>query len=123
MRLLGEAKVSEEKTAVACRGEIIIGDEVDVIVRQVNEARPACRLIIVDLSRITELRSSDLGQLWLRYMKARALGWRLMFVNLSPQLQALLESHSIENAFEIFPDEEAALRSAVNKGMRVVGAA
>jgi anti-anti-sigma regulatory factor len=123
MRLVGEVSVFEERIVVSCQGDIIFGDEVDTIVRQVIDAHPAPRLIVVDLSRITELRSSDLGQLWLRYMKARALGWRLMFVNLSPQLHALLESHSIEDAFEIFPDEETAIRASAHKGMHVIGAA
>ena len=123
MRLSGEVSVLGERVVVSCRGQIIFGDEIDDLVRRVHEAGPTGRLIIVDLSSITELRSSDLGQLWLRYMKARALGWRLMFVNLTPQLMGLLESHSIENAFEIFPDEATALKAAAHGGMRIVGAA
>lgn len=123
MRLSGNVSVNEERVVVSCRGQIIFGDEIDHIVHQVSDANPATRLIVVDLSDITELRSSDLGQLWLRYMKARALGWRLLFVSLSPKLMSLLESHSIENAFEIFPDEATALQSALGGGMRVAGAA
>jgi hypothetical protein len=48
-------------------------------------------------------------------MKARALGWRIAFVSLPPDLVSLLESLSIEHAFEIHSDEMSAVQAFLNR--------
>ncbi len=113
MRLSGDISVFSHAVVVRCRGRIIFGDEVDEIARQVMNLNPTSRQVIVILSEVTDLCSGDLGTLWLAYMKARALGWHITFAALSWQLKALVSKHSIDSAFEIFPDEHSALQATM----------
>ena len=109
MRLSGDVTFGDRHVMARCKGKIIFGDEVDQIVRMVARGEPRTRFVVVDVANVVGLSGGDLGGLWLRYMKARALGWRIAFVRLAPELSTLLSDLSIEHAFEIYPDESSAL--------------
>jgi hypothetical protein len=113
MRLSADVTISGGTVTLRCKGQILYGDEVDRIAEEVRKTNPASHRVIVDLSGVEELRSGDLGMLWLKYMEALGHGWRIAFVNLPAHIDALLKQHSVDEAFEIYLDEGQALRAGL----------
>ena len=117
MRLRAEVSSSYGNIVLRCSGKIIYGSEVDEIAQEVLKLKPVSRRVIIDLREVAELRSGDLGMLWLRYMEARAHGWQLAFVNLPPVIRELLERHCVDEAFEIYDTPQQAMsRDALVQG-------
>lgn len=106
---------------VRCRGKIYFGNEVSDIGKRVKEADPGHQRVIVDVSELDELRTGDLGMLWLRYMEARARGWRIAFVKLPIGLQAMLQLHSVGDAFEVYRTETDAVAALQSNRTGIVG--
>ncbi len=105
MQLSGEISATPTQVVVRCRGQIIFGNELEELVRRVKATNPCSRQVVIDLANIGEIRSSDLGTMWLRYMEGCALGWRFTFINLPDHVKALLAKHSIAEAFDIREEE------------------
>jgi hypothetical protein len=92
--------MTDSYIVVRCRGRIVFGNEVDEIAQRVRALDPSKHCVIVDLSMLDELRSGNLGLLWLKYVEAKAAGWRIAFVHLPEGLIGLLSRHSVSDAFE-----------------------
>ena len=122
MRLQAEVAVIGDVVVVRCRGRIIFGDEVSEIAKKVVATNPSTRFVIIDLSNVNELRKGDLGELWLGYMRARALGWRVVLADLSKELRDLMVTHAIESAFEVYTDEVSAMQVVVARGEAITAA-
>ena len=63
------------------------------------------------LGEVEGLRRGDLGDLWLRYMWARAAGWNIKFCNLGADVKMLIHRAGIEHVFDIYEDEVQAVAS------------
>ena len=97
---------------VYCRGQIIFGDEVEELSKEIiSQIHSTDRQLVLHLGGIEGLRRGDLGSLWLLYMAARASQWTIKFCNLSVDLRTLLRSTGIEHVFDIYDGEEQAVAS------------
>ena len=111
MPLSAEFSHQQPCMVVKCRGTLMEDKEVNDVLPSHLIAEEEHRLAVVDLRDLQALDSSCLGTLWLRYMKARAEGWRVCFVNLPDSVRSLLELHCLEDTFECHSSIEAAVRA------------
>lgn len=111
MPLLAEFSHRQLCLVVKCSGILMADTEIDQVLASQLIANHEHRLAVVDLCALQALDESCLGTLWLRYMKARAEGWRVVLVNLPEFVVSLLELHSLEDAFECYSHLDAAVRA------------
>ena len=111
MSLLTEVSHHQLCVIVKCSGTLTTDLEIDNVVESSAIDGHKYRLAVVDLRDLQGVDVTCLGTLWLRYMKARAEGWRVCFVNLPDSVRSLLELHSLDDAFEIHSSLERAVRA------------
>jgi len=94
------------------KGRLVLGPE-DVALRQRLQAlRDAGKLsVALNLKNVTDMDTSALGTLIYSSMKFREAGGRLVLLNLSPSHTELSNTVRLNTAFDIYPDEVAALNS------------
>jgi len=94
---------------VYIRGKILFGNEVETISRQVSAISSSSRSVVLELSSLADLRSGDLGSLWLQYMQAHTAGWRIKVCALPRSIGQLMAAAKIDSVFEIYPSEAEAI--------------
>jgi anti-sigma B factor antagonist len=67
--------------------------------------------IVLDLSDVTRIDSAGLGMLVSKYLSARKNGGTIKLLNLTQHSDHLMDITRLASIFEIFDEEEAALRS------------
>jgi anti-anti-sigma regulatory factor len=81
------------------------------VARNVMVLHPSPTLVLIDLSEIESIQNAHVGLLWLRYMEAHALGWKLAFVRTPDHLQELIRHCGLEESLPTFGSETHAIRS------------
>lgn len=90
-------------------GSITIGDTDSAIHHQVRRALDDhCKIIIIDLEKVTYMDSSGVGELAASYTSARNKGARLGLVKLQPKIRKLLQIMCFLDLFQIFDSIEDA---------------
>ncbi len=86
-------------------GDIILRNHVDGLVAQgrVN--------VVLDLTDVTRMDSAGIGMLVGKYMTVKNRGGTLRLLHLTDRTSRLLHVTRLETVFDIFEDEDAALKS------------
>lgn len=100
----------EGVTIIAPKGKITIG-EGDVAVRKaVGEALEAgAKSILVELSEVTTIDSSGIGELVSAYTTVTNKGKQLALLNLPRKVEDLLQITQLHTVFNIHDDEDEAI--------------
>src|SRR5262245_15736777 len=73
--------------------------------------------ILLDLKDVTRIDSAGIGMLVSKYLTARKSGGTIKLLHLTEHSDHLMDITRLTTVFEIFDDEEAALRSFQQSGM------
>jgi anti-sigma B factor antagonist len=112
MNLTATPRMVGDVIVAHCQGQIIYGDEVEELSKKISsQVHSRDRQLVLHLGGLEELRRGDLGTLWLCYMAALAVGWRIRFCNLTEDLRNLLQTTGLAGVFEIYDSEEQAVAS------------
>lgn len=99
-------------TIVEPRGKLTIGVG-DVALRDaVQQALDSgARHLLVDMSQVTTMDSSSVGELVSAFTTATNRGCRLKLLNLPPKVTDILQITQLITVFEVYDDEDEAVRS------------
>ena len=95
------------------KGDLLISTIEEVALHQRVKAGLAAgsRNLLVNLAEVGFMDSSGFGELLSSFISARKVGARLKLEKLGSQVRLLFEITGLPGVFEIFADEEAAVRS------------
>lgn len=107
-----DARHEQGVTILSPKGKITIGVG-DVALRQaVHEALDAAaKNILLDLSGVTTIDSSGIGELVSAYTTVANRGGKLKLLNLPPKVNDILQITQLISVFETFDTEQEALAS------------
>jgi anti-sigma B factor antagonist len=97
LRLSGRLELEE--------GDLIFRDYVNKLVAEDRVK------IVLDLKDVTRIDSAGIGMLVSKYLSARKNGGTIKLLRLTRHSDHLMDITRLASVFEIFDDEEAALRS------------
>ena len=94
------------------QGAITLGEDTrrlrELIQQTLEEGK---RNIVFNMADVPYMDSSGLGELIAAYTTAKNRGGKLKLMKLSPRVQDLVTLTKVHRVFEVFPDEESAVRS------------
>lgn len=97
---------------VHLQGAITLGEDTrrlrELIHKTLDEGK---RKIVFNMADVPYMDSSGLGELIAAHMTAKNRGGRLKLMKLSPRVKDLVQLTKVHRVFEVFPDEESAVRS------------
>ena len=97
---------------VHLQGPITLGEDTrrlrDLIHQTLDEGK---RKIVFNMADVPYLDSSGLGELIAAHLTAKTRGGRLKLMKLSPRVQDLVTLTKVHRVFEVFSDEESAVKS------------
>ncbi len=107
-----EVKHREGVTIIAPKGKITIGVG-DIALREaVHQALEAgAANILVELSQVTTIDSSGIGELVSAYTTVTNRGKKLALLNLPPKVADLLQITQLITVFDIYDDEDEAIKA------------
>ena len=82
-----------------CRGRIT-AETSGLLKTEVKKWVPRCRLVVVDLSKVTYIDSSGLGTLLATYISAKSAGCNLQLINFTQRIKDLLHLTRLAAVFE-----------------------
>lgn len=93
-------------------GEIKLGKGTGLVRQLIDDVLALGRKdLILNLGEVTYMDSSGLGELVAAHQRFTRAGGRLKLAKLSRGSQQLMQSTQLYLVFDIFPDEDAAVRS------------
>src|SRR5215472_10066543 len=99
-------------TLVEAAGRITLGDSVTQLRDQIRELLDEGRVkILLNLANVTYIDSSGIGELVTAYSRVKRQGGTLKLLKLTQRIRDLLQITKLSTVFEVFEDEEKALRS------------
>jgi anti-sigma B factor antagonist len=99
-------------TIVDFNGAIMIGESSVLFRKTIDELVGTGRTrILLNFRRVTAVDSAGVGELVATYALMRAKDLKLKLLSPSPKVHDLLTLTKLSNLFEVFSDEELALRS------------
>ena len=94
------------------QGSITLGDETRKLRQLIHDALDAGKMkILLNMSEVHYIDSSGLGELIAAHTTARHRGGRLKLMKLTPRVQDLVQLTKVHRVFEVFPDEDSAVKS------------
>jgi len=97
LRLIGRLELEE--------GDLTLRDHVDTLV---GEGRVK---LVLDMKDVTRLDSAGIGMLVSKFITARKRGGTIKLLHLTTRSDHLMEITKLSTIFEIFDDEDEAVRS------------
>lgn len=105
-----------EVTLVEAAGRITLGESVALLRDQIQELTVAGRKkILLKLADVTYIDSSGIGELVSAYNTVKREGGTLKLLKLTQRVSDLMQITKLSTVFEIFEDEDKALRSFSDK--------
>ena len=102
----------EGVTIIAPKGKITIGEGDVMLRRAVGEALEAgAKSILVDLSEVTTIDSSGIGELVSAYTTVTNKGKQLALLNLPRKVEDLLQITQLHTVFNIHDSEDEAIQA------------
>lgn len=99
-------------SVVHLQGPITLGDDTrrlrDLIHKTLDEGK---RKIVLNMADVPYMDSSGLGELIAAHTTAKNRGGSLKLMKLSPRVQDLVQLTKVHRVFEVYPDEDSAVRS------------
>jgi len=111
VRLMADIKTYSDHVVVRCKGRLLAEEDMESVARNVVLMRSTPTFVLVDVSQVEAIRSANLAGLWLRFMQANAIGWKLALVRVPDHLAALLRNCGLEDAIPAFDSEDQALQA------------
>jgi len=97
---------------VHLQGSITLGEDTrrlrELIHKTLDEGRDK---ILLNMAEVHYIDSSGLGELIAAQTTTRNRGGRLKLMKLTPRVKDLVQLTKVHRVFEVFPDEDSAVRS------------
>ena len=94
------------------QGSITLGEGTQRLRQLIHQKLEQGKLkIVLNMAEVYYMDSSGLGELIASHTTARHRGGRLKLMKLSPRVQDLVQLTKVHRVFEVFPDEDSAVRS------------
>ena len=94
------------------QGAITLGEGTTSLRELIRETLDAGkRKIVLNMAEVHYMDSSGLGELLAAHQTAKKHGGHLKLMKLSPRVKDLVQLTKVHRVFEVFPDEESAVRS------------
>jgi anti-sigma B factor antagonist len=95
------------------RGDLLVStlEEVALQKRVKSGLEEGVRHWLVNLAEVPFMDSSGFGELLSSFISARNMGGQLKLEHLAPKVRLIFDITGLPGVFEIFDDEEAAIRS------------
>lgn len=94
------------------QGSITLGDGTSKLREIVRSALDAGKTkILLNMAEVNYIDSSGLGELLAAHVHAKQRGGRLKLMKLTPRVQDLVQLTKVHRVFEVFTDEDSAVRS------------
>ncbi|MCU1309684.1 MAG: anti-sigma-factor antagonist [Candidatus Angelobacter sp.] len=106
-----ESHENQGVTVVACKGRLILGDELGVLRDTVKALIPQTHQIVLDLGEVAYIDSSGLGTLVGLYTTGKAAGCDIKLARLNKRVKDLLQITKLLTVFEVYDEEEKAVAS------------
>lgn len=99
-------------TVMACSGQITLGQASNYFRSSLRELlQQGVRALVLDLSEVTYLDSTGIGELVGAYTAAHNASARIKLAGVPPKILELLEITKLITVFEVHADQEAAVAS------------
>ena len=96
---------------VDCSGRLVFGEESASLRDMVKNLLTQSPKVVMNLREVNHIDSGGLGTLVSLYTSARSAGGAVKLASLSQRVGDLLQVTKLLTIFEVFEDEEAAVRS------------
>jgi anti-sigma B factor antagonist len=107
-----EQRENEGIVILDLKGRLVLGPEDAALRQRLQELREGGHAnVALNLKDLSDLDTTALGTLVFSATKSRQAGGRLVIFNLSPSHSQLSNVVKLNTAFEMYPDENAALNS------------
>ncbi|OGE77933.1 MAG: hypothetical protein A2751_02730 [Candidatus Doudnabacteria bacterium RIFCSPHIGHO2_01_FULL_46_14] len=107
-------------------GRLIIGGPCLELREAIREIlRHECKNVVITMAEVPYVDSSGMGELVSAYTTVCGKGGNLKIVALTPKLRDYLKGVKLDTVFDIFEDQDSALRSfpaVINRGRPASGA-
>jgi anti-sigma B factor antagonist len=111
MQLRMNTRVQDGVLILDCIGRIVFGEESAALRESVKSAISGNSKVVLNLAEVNYIDSGGLGTLVSLYTTARNAGGALKLANLTRRVTDLLQVTKLVSVFEVFPDEQTAVRS------------
>jgi anti-sigma B factor antagonist len=111
-RDIGDVTILELRGQLKEDGDIPLPEIVADLVRRGRQK------LVLDLGAVTRIDSTGVGLVTAKYLTVRRLGGDLKLLHLTPRARQLLSITKLERVFEIFDDEDEAVRSFAQAAAR-----
>jgi anti-sigma B factor antagonist len=102
----------EGVSVVHLQGPITLGEDTGRLRELIRKTLDDGKLkIVFNMADVPYMDSSGLGELIAAHMTAKNRGGHLKLVKLSPRVKDLVQLTKVHRVFEVFPDEDSAVRS------------
>jgi anti-sigma B factor antagonist len=97
------------------QGPITLGQATQKLRELINDTVASGRKkILLNMAEVYYIDSSGLGELVAACTNAQRQGAKLKFMKLTPKVQDVVQLTRLFQVFEVFPDEDSAVRSFAN---------
>ncbi len=94
------------------QGSITLGEDTRKLRDLVHDTLETGKTrILLNMAEVHYLDSSGLGELIAAYTTVKHRGGQLKLMKLTPRVRDLVQLTKVHSIFEVFPDEESAVRS------------
>jgi anti-sigma B factor antagonist len=111
MQLRMNTRIQDGVLILDCIGRIVFGEESAALRESVKSAISGNSKVVLNLAEVNYIDSGGLGTLVSLYTTARNAGGALKLANLTRRVTDLLQVTKLVSVFEVFPDEQSAVRS------------
>ena len=111
MQLRMSTRALEGVLVVDCSGRLVFGEESASLRDTVKNLLAQSPKVVLNLGEVNYIDSGGLGTLVSLYTTARNAGGAVKLANLSQRVGDLLQVTKLLTIFEVFDDEESAVRS------------
>ena len=106
-------------TVIHLSGQLTLGDGTASFRKLIREAlEHGKKSLVLDMSDVYYVDSSGLGEMVAAYTSVKNQGGKLKLLKLTQRVQDLVQLTKVYRVFEVFKDEDAALRSFADDSTR-----
>ena len=111
MQLRMNSRIQDGVLILDCIGRLVFGEESAALRDAVKNALLENPNIVLNLEEVNYIDSGGLGILVSLYTTAHKAGGAVKLANLTKRVGDLLQVTKLVSVFEVFPDEQSAVRS------------
>ena len=111
MQLRMNTRTRDGVLIVDCIGRIVFGEESAALRANAKNALTQNSKVILNLAEVTYIDSGGLGTLVSLFTTARNTGGALKLASLTQRVGDLLQVTKLVSVFEVYPDDQSAVRS------------